>query len=189
MHRWLLLIIMLVLLARGVPTALACTLPAGGLPPYSLSDHIDLAGVILVGNITAIEGMQTDHTAVIEVEQYLKGDGPATIRVSGFGDSAMCRQSVSVGRRMIFFAGGDPQTGLLYAAYFSMGSAAFGASDQTIANITAITGTQVFPDQGAGSVTSPSASPDLVPALIVVAGALVLLAGIGIFFVQRRKMR
>ena len=127
----LLLSLMLMLVMPTRP-ALACTPPPGGLPPYTVADRTNAAKVVLEGTIVALTDAD-DYGAIkiatVDVQRYFKGGGPAVVRIANFGPGALCLSSVSVGQHWIFYATGDPSTGLI-AHYLS----AFDAVDPPTPN-------------------------------------------------------
>lgn len=134
-----LLILAIVLFVCFTPgQALACTPPPGGLPKLTTADRTRLAPLVLEGTVTAIAGSYP-IVATIDVVQYLKGNGPATVTISGFGSSSVCLSEVSAGQRLIFYASGDPNSGL-QAFYASQFDAVAQPDPQTIAEILAAAG-------------------------------------------------
>jgi hypothetical protein len=121
----------------SVAPALACTQPPGGVPHYTIAQHVKAAEVVLEGTITQVTQVNFgDSTALIDVQQYFKGSGPATVTISGFGTGADCRAYVRAGDTWIFFANGNPNTGL-FANYLSEGDAIASPTPDTIAQIIA----------------------------------------------------
>jgi hypothetical protein len=117
--------------------ALACTPPPGGLPHYTIAQYVRAADVVLRGRITkvTVESFQ-NYTATIAVQQYFKGNGPATVVIANFGTGADCRSAVHVGDDWIFFANGDPSA-LMQANYLSQFDAVTSPTPDTIAEIIA----------------------------------------------------
>lgn len=120
--------------------------------------------------------------AEIEVETYLKGEGPAIVKISGFGDGADCRSWVEVGAQAVFFANGDPDSGVLDAEYLGVHDAVWQASEKNISEITGITNHSV----------EPYPLPFTLQALRffmkygtwIFAGIIIFLCGVAIFFVR-----
>ena len=76
----------------------------------SLAENLETAEVVLVGTVTGARGPETyNRIATIEVERYLKGRGPETVEIVGYGSGGLCLSEVQVGGRYIFFAAGNPQ--------------------------------------------------------------------------------
>src|SRR4051794_27482342 len=126
------------LLLGLLPAAvLACTPPPGGVPVFTIGQHVQAADVVLRGTITqvTVESFQ-NYTATIAVQQYFKGNGPATVTITDFGTGADCRSSVHVGEDGIFFANGDPSA-LMHASYLSQVDAVSTPDADTIAQIIA----------------------------------------------------
>jgi hypothetical protein len=115
--------------------ALACTPPPGGLPHYTIAQHVWAADVVLRGTITqvAVENFQ-NYTATVAVQQYFKGNGPATVTIANFGTGADCRSVVRTGDDWIFFANGDPSA-LMQAHYLSQFDALATPDADTIAQV------------------------------------------------------
>jgi ABC-type nitrate/sulfonate/bicarbonate transport system substrate-binding protein len=121
------------LFALEMPSAHACTPPVGGHPVYSIAHRVRLSSVVLEGTVTAVEGQNDlNQTAVVEVAQYLKGNGEQTVRISGFGATALCLTPISVGQRALFFAepNGD---GALRARHFAFADALVAATPEALA--------------------------------------------------------
>ena len=117
--------------------ALACTPPPGGLPHYTIAQRVQAADVVLRGRITkvTVENFR-DYTATIAVQEYFKGNGPATVTIANFGTGADCRSAVHVGDDWIFFANGDTSA-LMQANYLSQFDAVTSPTADTIAEILA----------------------------------------------------
>jgi hypothetical protein len=129
------------LLALRQP-AHACTPP----PNHrwaTVAERTRAADVVVVGEVIAVgerNPMRLDsYTATLQVEQIIKGDLPGDeipglpirITVDGYGDGAMCRSSVSVGRRAIFFVDQRPD-GTLTAHYHPQIDATAQATEENI---------------------------------------------------------
>lgn len=79
-----------------------------------------------------LSGSHPKVTATIIVHQYLKGDGPAIVDVTGFGSGmGDCLSAAESGDHFIFFANGDSQQGFT-ANYLGVYSATEGASTSNI---------------------------------------------------------
>src|SRR5262245_28331036 len=122
--------------ALGMAPALACTQPPGGVPHYTIAQHVKAADVVLEGTITQVTSANFNYTATVQVQQYFKGSGPATVTIGNFGTGADCRAFVKVGDTWIFFANGDPHVGL-NASYLSEGDAIARPDADTIAQVIA----------------------------------------------------
>lgn len=134
-------IIFLFLVGQNPDAAFACTLPPGGIPKYSVAEHVTKAQIVLEGavnTITAENGF--NEIATVTVKQYFKGGGPATLQINNFGSSAACLGTVKAGGNYIFYATGNPDSGLVSAYYFSAGVATGTPDPQTLAEILATTG-------------------------------------------------
>jgi hypothetical protein len=160
----------------GVPRsiAFACTPPPGGLPYYSVADHVNAALIVLEGVVIATTGPYYPEAANIQVVQYIKGNGPSIVNVRGYGPSSVCLSSVSIGDHLLFYVGSD-QNGY-YAFYLSQFDAVASADSQTVAEAAAASGqqpvylsppgpilTQVALGQGGGPTPTPT--PDVAPIL------------------------
>lgn len=139
------------LLSDRPSVADACTQPIGGHVRYTIPQHVERADVVIVGTvISEIEGQPylSLLPVTIQVETYLKGEGPSVLAVSGYGDGALCLSPAQVGYRAIFWieidAGGNYR-----ASYGSAHDATLSATDENIAAIEAITGPgRPAPDDG-----------------------------------------
>jgi hypothetical protein len=119
-------------------TAFACTPPPGGLPRYTVADHVNSAPIVLEGTVTKVtfEPNTPLHAATIEVARYFKGSGPTTITVDGYGPSSLCLSSVEQGAHRIFYVRGN-DAGIYRAYYMSQFDATASADSQTIADVIA----------------------------------------------------
>ncbi len=124
-----------IIFAAEAPNAHACTQPVGGHPSYGIGYRAQQSSLVLEGVVTAIEGQGSfNEIAIIEVVQYLKGEGSPTVKIGGFGSSAICLASVSVGERAIFFA--EPTASdVLRARHFGFADAKTAATPDSIAAI------------------------------------------------------
>lgn len=134
----------LYLMSFIVSPVLACS-PSQEAMNLTLEDRVENAPMILIG--TAVQGFTTSYgngyeiirEIEVEVETYLRGEGPAIVRISGFGDGADCLSYARLNERLIFFVEGDPDTGL-QANYTGVHDATWGDSQENIDTIIAITG-------------------------------------------------
>ncbi len=134
-------------------TAYACTPPPGGLPKYNLSEHVEMAPIVLEGNVIAVDQTTFPITAMIEVISYFKGGGgPNTLTVSNFGDSSMCLSMVYEGNNIILFASGDPSSGQLTAFYASQFDAVTPSTPESVQRVM-------------DAVGQPPVLPDIAPSL------------------------
>lgn len=123
---------------------LACS-PSPDAVQVTREDRIENAPMILIG--TAVEGFTTSYgngyevilEVNVEVESYLRGEGPTLVHISGFGSGADCRSSVYLDDRAIFLVRGNPATGL-YLNNFGGYSTVWNDSQDNIDMIIAITG-------------------------------------------------
>lgn len=128
----------------AVSPALACS-PSLDSPQPTREDLIESAPMILIG--TAVEGITSSYgvgyevitEADIEVESYLRGEGPTLVHISGFGVGADCRSPARLNERAIFFVSGNPAIGLRLASFGAYGTV-WDDSPENIETITAITG-------------------------------------------------
>lgn len=156
--------------------ALACTTTPTGIPSWTFDQEVNRAPIILEGTVTEISGDwdRGQQVATVKVLRYFKGVGPEMVSISGFGTSAMCLTTVDVGDHWIFFAAGDPRTGL-YASYISAG-AAYTSPNQADA-IVAITGQHpTLPLAGQDQTPlMPSVGPDELMIFVTVSLLLAVL--------------
>lgn len=120
----------------------ACTPPPGSLPDYTVADRTNAAEVVLEGTVIALT--DADYypimKATVKVHQYFKGgSGPVIVTITGFGPSSLCLSWVNVGERWVFYATGNPSSGL-EAHYLSQFDAVDPADPQTIAEVIAAVG-------------------------------------------------
>lgn len=135
--------ILLLAFFAPVQPAYACTQPPGGLQPHTVAERVAAADVVLEGTVTAKNQELYPIVATITVHQYIKGSGPETVTISNFGDSSICLSYVSVGDQRLFYATGDPATGLR-AFYLSQFDAVAPADPQTIGEAMAAAGQEPF---------------------------------------------
>ena len=124
--------ITLIIFSSTVPSALACS-PAPGYETPTISERTKAATVILEVTLDEPEGTDErpyyHETASFTVHQWLKGSGPDTITVTGFGPGAACLSSIPA-QRAILFATGDPKSGELSLNYVGLHDAVVSPSDR-----------------------------------------------------------
>jgi hypothetical protein len=123
--RWMLLIAVLATLQGGAGRALACEpieMPEGPSPtPVTQEAIVQAADVIFEGVVVDHENGEDYGPAIVEVERYFKGSGPAQVLVRGFGWGTDCLPTIEVGQRGLFYASGNPDDALQHnAAEFDM---------------------------------------------------------------------
>ncbi len=118
------------------PSALACSPPPGGFPPYTVADRVNAAGVVLEGTVVALTDDFAVYTATVAVDQYFKESGPDIVTIAQFGFTSLCLSEVSVGQKWVFYATGDPATGLT-AHYLSAHDAIDPATPEVITKVIA----------------------------------------------------
>ncbi len=157
---FLLLGLFVLALSHPHQTAYACTPPVGGLPQYTLSEHVQMAPIVLEGNVIAVDQTSFPTTATIEVMQYFKGGGgPATLTVSRFGSSSVCLSMVYEGDHIILFASGDPHSGQLTAFYASQFDAVTAATPEAVQTVIDTVGqAPILPDVQASVTPEPEES-------------------------------
>lgn len=189
------LVICLALLAGSLLAAprpaLACTPPPGGLPTYTAAERAQSSDIVIIGAVTELResfGIPGE-TATIAVERYLKGDGPASLVVSGYGPGSICRSQLEVGARLIFYIVGDGAGG--YRAYYKSQFDAVAAPEPaTVAEIEAAVArpaNQLYMPLANGA--QPPAPPQAAAgaAGVVPLAALGLFALLGIVVAARRR--
>jgi hypothetical protein len=89
--------------------------PPGYIPPTPIPIEtqvayvIDGAQIVLDGTVVSwTEGSGMDSILTVQVEQYLKGHGPKTVKISGYFWICAPNFAFSQGSRAIFFVNGDP---------------------------------------------------------------------------------
>jgi len=113
----ILLAIMLVF-ASAPQSALACEptlVPADYIPPTPIpvgtqvASAIQVAQIVLDGTVKSwVAGSDMNSILTVQVEQYLKGRGPKTVKISGYFWVCAPNFAFSEGSRAIFFVNGDP---------------------------------------------------------------------------------
>lgn len=130
-------------------TVHACS-PSEEAMSLTLADRVENAPMILVGTVTQEfhteygGGYSVTSEVEVEVEQYLKGEGPAIVRIDGFGDGADCRSYIENGMRRVFFVRGNPDM-TLDAVYLGVHDATWEATPETLDEITGMTNHSVEP--------------------------------------------
>lgn len=106
--------------SAGTGPVRACSISAGYVWP-SVEERTRAADYVVAGRVKAAspasrrrEDMSfwdivllsfRGQVAIVSVDEWLKGDGPDTITVTGFGWGGDCRSTVPEGRAIIFLAG------------------------------------------------------------------------------------
>lgn len=126
--------------ATALP-ANACTPPPGGVPIYSVTEHVQASDVAFEGTVVSFAGepFHYDGVATLRVTRYFKGHGPLFVSVTGYGSTALCLSTVFVGDHAIFYAQGDPFD-RLRALYLSQGDALTTVTPETVAEAIAAAG-------------------------------------------------
>lgn len=88
--------------------AAACTPPPGGPITFTVAERTRAASVVLVGRVISTTGDYGSYVATVHLQEYIKGSGPATVAITGFGPGSLCLSEVTVGQMAIFFTNGDP---------------------------------------------------------------------------------
>ena len=194
MKRLLTRILQLVLLTAMVSAAVypaqradACSPPAGGFPKFTVADRTEAAEIVLEGTVASVTD-EDIFSATVDVQQYFKGQGPATVDISGFGPSSLCLSRVGTGDQLIFYARGDPSNGLS-AHYLSPFHAVDRADAQTIAEVIAAVGqVQMTPVDAPSEALPPTTGDSDVVGLVRLAFVLgVGIIGAGILVLVRRR--
>ena len=153
------------MLALHTKPAYACSPPVGGFLQYTVGDRTSAAEVVLEGTVADVspDGNVFD-SATVEVHQYFKGSGPATVEISGFGQESLCLSEVRIGDRLIFYANLN-QSGELSAHYLRLSTDAVDPADtKTILEVMAAVGQDrlgfLQTGPGPGPVTQPSPPPE-----------------------------
>jgi hypothetical protein len=183
------LALLLAEVASGVATpVLACSVtatPSGfWIPvtadPYTIAERTHDADVVLVGEVVFPESSRNRASVTMRVEQYVKGTGPDSVIVTGFGDGPDCHMPVWAGDRWLIFARGRADELLTVGTYFDEPVAAPNA--ENIAGARAAAGqVPIFP--AAGRLATPPT------AACWPAAALLLAALAGLTLARRRLGR
>ncbi len=101
-------------------SVLACEptlVPPGYVPPTPIPVGTQVAGVIqdtqivLEGTVkTWVPDSDANSILTVQVERYLKGHGPKTVKISGYFWICAPNFAFSEGSRAIFFVNGDPSS-------------------------------------------------------------------------------
>ncbi len=170
---------------RGVVDA--CTPPIGGLPNYTVADHVHRTPIVLEGVVVSVDETPYGQMADVQVRQYFKGSGPTLVRISNLGPTSVCLSPVAIGDHKIFYAQGNPDSGL-QAVYLSQFDAIASADPDTIAQVEAATGVMpTTPQKAASTAQSVDTS---VAALGGAAVGLVigfLVGAAGVFWAMKRS--
>lgn len=141
--------------------ALACTPPPGGLPHLTVAEHVYASDVVIEGTVIAVADQNYVQAATIQVVQYFKGSGPATLTAEGYGPSSVCLSPVYAGDHFIFYLTLD-STGAYHALYLSQFDAVAPADSQTIAEAVAASGQPPFVVTPNDSISAaPTPAPPL----------------------------
>lgn len=116
----ILLLALMLVFGSAPRSALACeptmALP-GYIPPTPIPLETQVASVIqdtqivLDGTVkTWVIGSDMDSILTVQVERYLKGHGPKTVKISGYFWVCAPNFAFSEGSRAIFFVNGDPSS-------------------------------------------------------------------------------
>lgn len=136
--------IIVIAMMMFVSPVFACS-PAEGAFDYTLAEQIDEADFVLIGTVigghvrNAGSEYVTIETAQVEVTQYLKGNGNASMEIRGFGDGADCNSMVQIDGEYIFFVD-EMEDGRYRASYMAVHDATLSPSEGNIEEIVAITG-------------------------------------------------
>jgi len=158
----------------------------------TFEDRVANAPMILVGTVSNEYftsyggGYEFVNEVDVEVEQYLKGEGPTLVRISNFGEGADCLSvAPAVGQRAIFMVDGNPDRGL-QAYYLGVHDAVRQASDANIQTAISITGenNEPYPLPMSQQIMRALTNGNL----WLMAGIMILLVLlIPLFFIVRRR--
>lgn len=121
---WLLIAALLLVCCGQPSAALACTQGPDPQPtPLPVAELVARADLLILGTVCVLAdgpGGMPGATATVAVEEYLKGSGPASLSIGGFGPEGVCLAPVSVGARHLFAAVNDGAGGYrgLYLGQF-----------------------------------------------------------------------
>ncbi len=111
------------------------------MPHITTAERTNAAEIVLEG--TVVDGTNQQGkpeypllVVKVQVQQYLKGGGPAVITIDGFGQGSLCLAEARIGDHLIFYATGDPRE-QLHAHYVSQFDAVQRVDAATIAEISA----------------------------------------------------
>jgi hypothetical protein len=156
---------------------------------YYLDREVDAAQVIVVGR--SVEyigegepggGQSTSVPVAVTVERYIKGSGPAEVRVNGSSGPCGIFGELTIGQRFLFLFR-EPAEPFEARSCSGSGRLAPEFEDSSIAQIEALLAAGALPS-GGGPPKPGHGMAYLVPSALVVLGPLVFLAGAA--FVWRR---
>jgi hypothetical protein len=159
---------------------------------YYLDREVDAAQVIVVGRVVEYMGegepagsQSTSVSATVTVERYMKGSGPAEVRVNGSGGPCALFGELAIGQRFLFLFR-EPAEPFEARSCSGSGRLTTEYEDASIAQIEALLTADALPS-GGGPPEPGHGTVSLVPSALVVLGPLVFLAGAA--FVWRRGER
>jgi hypothetical protein len=185
-----------------VTTVFLCLQLATALPVFAcesefqettLQEHVDTADLIVIGTVTdEIGGDPYEGEFTIQVESYLKGEGPDVILIIGFGSGVGdCGDQILVGERWVFLVDGNPETDrILRASSLKVSDSLHSASDTNVKTISDLVGHEpVFPSPTPLQTRMKywMRSSEFETAIIVGIPGFVLVAGIALGLRLKRR--
>jgi hypothetical protein len=119
-------------------------------------DYALAADVVIEGEVIDVDDR---GTALVEVEFYYKGHGPAIVTITGFGVGEDCRDEVSIGTNAVFYGMGNPNE-QLSALHLRTWHATDPITEQIIREVTETTGQGPLPPvEAADTLMEPVSAP------------------------------
>jgi hypothetical protein len=154
-------------------------------PEPTVQERVRAAAIILQGTVIQTEGRYPDYyTALVRVSQYLKGNGPALVRISGFHNlwtMTHCANPAEKGSNLIFFTNGEVNS-TLSSSRIGVKRSTLGINPAIIAEATSaigqmpVTPLPEIPTAAAATIQNSSTPDVMVPALAIFAGVSLGLA-------------
>jgi hypothetical protein len=133
-------------------TPFGSTEPTPGPTAYALAADIVIEGEV----IDVVEY----GTALVAVERYYKGRGPAIVTITGFGEDVSCRDKVAIGEQALFYGRGSPYE-QLSALHLRAWHSTDPINDQVIREVTEATGqAPLLPEEIADIAVEPVPAPN-----------------------------
>ncbi len=163
----------------NIAPAFACAVqPApSSYPKYTLKERVGLVPYVFSGTITDIKYGEK-AIATVKVQLYFKGNGPSTVKISGFSSGADCQETVEINQQAVFFTFGDATTVLTVTSRLNVSQYVKPTdpiSSQILADITQVTGREPLkPPVETATPTAPTASPTVANSPAPITGDVVV---------------
>lgn len=160
----------------NIAPAFACAYqPApSSYPKYTLKERVGLVPYVFSGTITDIKYGEK-AIATVKVQLYFKGNGPSTVKISGFSSGADCQETVEINQQAVFFTFGDATTVLTVTSRLNVSQYVKPTepiSGQFLADITQVTGRE--PLKPPVETATPTANPTVANSPAPITGDVVV---------------